>query len=82
MGVMSRMGRALSESEYSNDIELNMLHMISDNGLDDYNRLLVYYLFVSYNNYIEDPYRQKINWDKLQNSLLDFPKYLSTRFKN
>lgn len=44
-GSIRRIGRSLSESKDKGVIECEMLSMIKSKELDDYNRLLVYYLF-------------------------------------
>lgn len=58
-------------------IESNLLQLISDNQLDDYNRLLGYQLFKEYNNSIPDkPYRL-VNEQRLNTAVTTLPLYLS-----
>jgi hypothetical protein len=78
-GSIGRLGRALSETNKSGEIEAKMLQMISDNNLDDYNRILIYYLFLNYNYYIEDKEKQKENQAKLIAAVQTLPAYLSTK---
>ncbi|WP_159155939.1 hypothetical protein [Empedobacter brevis] len=51
-GNISRIGRALAETKNRNEIEEAILSAVSDKELDDYNRLLFYFLFRNYNHYI------------------------------
>ncbi|QCR21629.1 hypothetical protein [Pontibacter sp. SGAir0037] len=60
-GNISRLGRALSETAQSEKIQQAMFDIISDQQLDDYNRILMYYLFLNYNYHLEDKSLQKKN---------------------
>jgi len=53
--------------------------MISDNELDDYNRILIYYLFLSYNYNLESKERQSENKKKLMIAVKTLPEYLETK---
>ncbi|HEY0261567.1 MAG TPA: hypothetical protein VGB95_00970, partial [Chitinophagales bacterium] len=79
-GSIGRTGRALSETNNASEIEAKMLQMISDNKLDDYNRLLIYYLFLNYNYHLEDKEKQSVNKDKLKTAVKTLPEYLATKF--
>jgi hypothetical protein len=78
-GSIGRLGRALSETNKSSEIETKMLQMISDNQLDDYNRVLIYYLFLNYNYYLEDKKKQTISKEKLIAAVKTLPEYLATK---
>lgn len=78
-GSIARLGKAISEAKISSKIESKMLQMISDNQLDDYNRMLIYYLFLNYNNNIDDKEKQTENHDKLLIAVRCLPIYLSTK---
>jgi hypothetical protein len=78
-GSIGRIGRALSETNNSIEIESKMLQMISDNKLDDYNRILIYYLFVNYNYNLDDKAKQTKNKDKLGVAIKTLPEYLASR---
>lgn len=78
-GDISRIGRALSETIDGAGIEEQMLGMISDNKLDDYNRMLIYYLFLNYNYNLEDKVRKEENEKKLKTAVQALPQYLSVR---
>ena len=78
-GSIGRLGRALSETNEASEIEAKMLQMISDNELDDYNRILIYYLFLSYNYNLESKERQSENKKKLMIAVKTLPEYLETK---
>jgi hypothetical protein len=74
-GSIGRVGRALSETKNREEMEEAMLAIISDKELDNYNRLLFYFLFRNYNYNIKDETIKKENSDKLAlatNTLLSF----------
>lgn len=81
-GSIGRLGRALAETKDAEKIENQMLNMIADNELDEYNRILMYYLFRNYNYFIEDETKQNENADKLALSVQKLPSYLSDRLKD
>ena len=56
-----------------------MLDMISDNELDTYNRILIYYLFRHYNSNLEDKKRQSTNEEKLKKVVANLPSYISSK---
>lgn len=78
-GSIGRLGRALSETSKSDEIEAKMLQMIADPQLDDYNRLLMYYLFLNYNHYQEDKAKQAEAGEKLMAAAKTLPEYLSSK---
>ena len=80
-GNIGRLGRALSESIYSSEIEASILEMIRDKHLDDYNRVIMYYLFRNYNYFIEDESRKKQNMENLIYAVQELPGYLARRIK-
>ena len=53
--------------------------MISDNLLDDYNRIIFYYLFLNYNYNLENKERQAENKIKLKTAINTLPEYLATK---
>ncbi len=77
-GSIGRLGRALSETEKKTEIETKMLEMISDTKLDDFNRVLTYYLFLNYNHYLEED-KLKANKEKLALAVKTLPEYISTK---
>ena len=76
-GSISRIGRALSETKNRAEIEQAMLSVISDNDLDNYNRLLFYFLFDNYNHHLKDEALKKENDHKLAVAAQTLPAYLS-----
>jgi hypothetical protein len=76
-GSVDRLGRALSETNQSIEIEEKMLQMISDKWLDNFNRIIIYYLFLSYNNNVSDKQRQIDNNEKLMVAVKTLPGYLT-----
>jgi hypothetical protein len=78
-GNIGRLGRALSETNKSEEIETKILQMIADNTLDDYNRIIFYYLFLNYNYNMENKERQAENKVKLKKAVNALPKYLATK---
>ena len=77
-GSIQRVGRALSEAKDPAPVEKKMLDMISDNRLDDYNRLIMYYLFLNYNSYLPEE-KQKINKEKEIAATKTLPAYLAEK---
>lgn len=80
-GSIGRLGRALSETTKAGEIENKMLEMIADNQLDDYNRVLMYYLFVNYNHYLEDKTRQAENNTRLKTAVAKMPEYIASKIE-
>ncbi len=76
---INRVGRALSETENPQLIENSLLDMIGDNDLDDYNRVLMYYLFENYNYNLKDENAKKLNQSKLQLAVAKMPIYISSK---
>jgi hypothetical protein len=78
-GDIGRLGRALTETERPSEIEKAIISMISDQQLDDYNRILMYYLFLNYNYHLEDKSQQKANIVTLNKAVKTLPPYLAAR---
>lgn len=76
---INRVGRALSESKNPILVESIILNMISDNDLDDFNRILMYYLFDNYNHNLTDEKAKKLNQSKLQLAVSNMPDFISSR---
>jgi hypothetical protein len=81
-GNISRLGRALAETEHPRELEKKMLDMLGDTTLDDYNRILVYYLFLNYNYYLPDKQVQALNQTNLKARLQLLPTYLAEKLKD
>lgn len=78
-GDIRRLGRALSETNQSTEIEAKMLQMIADNQLDELNRVLMYYLFINYNYNLDNVEKQTVNKEKLLAAIGTWPEYLMTK---
>jgi len=78
-GNIGRLGRALSETKNASLIEEKMLSMIIDHDLDDYNRILIYYLFLNYNYNLSDKKLQSANVEKLNKAVKTLPNYLASK---
>ncbi len=78
-GSIGRIGRALSETKEPEETEKRMLEMISDNSLDTYNRLLIYYLFLNYNYNLEDKAKQDVNKEKLKTAIKTLPEHIASK---
>lgn len=81
-GSIGRIGRALSETKNRIEIENELLSIVKDTELDNYNRLIFYFLFKNYNYYIKDEKLKKENSEKLANAAATLPEYFSNRLKN
>jgi hypothetical protein len=78
-GSIGRLGRAISESNNKEEFKTQILSMVEDNELDDYNRILSYFLFASCNNYIDDKEERKENLKLLGQSIATLPDYIKDR---
>lgn len=78
-GSIGRIGRALAETNNREQVEETILSLITDNELDDYNRLLFYFLFRNYNYYIQDETIKTENSTKLANAAKTLPDYFANR---
>ena len=78
---INRIGRALSESKDRKLIENRLLEYIEDNNLDDFNRVIMYYLYLNYNSYLENDNDKKESLSKLKNSVSKMPDYIYEKMK-
>jgi len=80
-GSIRRVGRALSETKFKDEMEDVMLCMIEDEELDLYNRLIAYFLFRNYNYHIEDEIEKETNIERLKKAINTLPESLSDQVK-
>ena len=80
-GSIGRLGRAISESEQLHRIQKIILDMIRDEELDNYNRIMMYYLFLNCNYYIDNKAQQEISLETLKSAVTTLPKYISEKIK-
>jgi len=75
-GSIGRLGRAISESKQKEEFEKDMLAMIADPELDDYNRVISYFLYKSYLNYLYSEKEKTEKNQKLKHAIAGLPGYL------
>lgn len=75
-GSIGRLGRAISESKQKEAFEKDMLAMIADPELDDYNRVITYFLYKSYLNYLYSGKGNAEKHQKLKTATAGLPGYL------
>jgi hypothetical protein len=73
---MSRLGRALAETQQPQEIECRVLAMVADKELDAYNRVLAYYLFLNYAYNLPDKASQAKKVAQLNAAVQQLPAYL------
>jgi hypothetical protein len=78
-GNVRRLGRILSELETDSKYKDEILSIIKDEGLDDYNRVMFYYLYLNYNYNLEDEAVQKRNEIDLKIAIESLPKYIAEK---
>lgn len=75
-GSISRIGRALSESKQKDLLESKMLEMIKSPELDEFNRLLMYFLMANYIHNLDSIETKKETASKAFDALKTLPSYL------
>ena len=78
-GSITRVGRALSESEKALEVEKLILEMIMDEELDDYNRILAFFLFSNYNSWTKDEAIKQRNLERLKLAAAFFPSRIEDK---
>lgn len=74
---ISRLGRAVSESKEKDKFMDRMIYLMVDEKLDDYNRLMAYFLYLNCNAYTKSETEKKINSNRLLQSSKKLPLYLA-----
>ncbi|MBL7809030.1 MAG: hypothetical protein JNN28_14520, partial [Saprospiraceae bacterium] len=74
-GSIDRVARALTESANRDEIMDSVYAIITDTELDDYNRLLFYFLYRNYTFYEEDETARDIHTAKLQQAKKSLPEW-------
>lgn len=80
-GSIGRLGRALAETKDRLKLEETILDMIQNQKLDDYNRLLMHYLFLNYTYYLPEISERKLNLEKLALADKTLPDYIQSKIK-
>jgi hypothetical protein len=78
-GSIGRIGRALAEAQNRQEIEEAILSIIKDKNLDDYNRILFYFLFVNYKYHISNDQMKKAATEMLAAARNTLPEYARAR---
>ncbi len=78
-GSIQRLGRAIAESKNKEAFESEMLSMVEDSTLDNFNRVLTYFLFLNYNNSLPEPSDRDKNRERLKNSVAKFPEHIKNK---
>ena len=76
----SRLGRTISESKDRIAFETQLIDMINDENLDDYNRLLMFYIYRVYVQELED-YEKSWKNEKVDKIKMGLPNYLNAQIK-
>ncbi|MBX2905331.1 MAG: hypothetical protein KF744_04785 [Taibaiella sp.] len=79
IGSISRIGRAFSESSTPDEVEAAIAAVIKNEKLDDYNRLLTYYLYRSYIFYLTDSARKRKNIASLRKLVATLPPQIRSK---
>lgn len=74
-GSIGRIGRALSEAKDKELIEKQLFSMMADEKLDDYNRVIAYYLLDNYAHYLDEK-EQEEKKELFEAAAKKLPKYL------
>lgn len=74
-GSIGRIGRALSETENRDIVEQTMIEIIKNEKVDDFNRLLTFYLFQNYMHYLPEKQKTKVQI-KLEEVHTSLPEHL------
>jgi hypothetical protein len=78
-GDVGRLGRALSEALEREKTAQKLLTIVADGELDDYNRLLFYFLFDHLVYHLDEPEEQTFYQAALEQALATLPVYLRKR---
>ncbi len=79
VGSLSRLGRALAETQQPRELEQRLLAMVADKELDDFNRVLAYYLFLNYAYNLPDKAVRPQKVAQLNAAVQQLPSYLVAR---
>jgi hypothetical protein len=78
-GSLSRLGRALAETQQPQELEKRLLAIVADKQLDDFNRVLAYYLFLNYTENLTDKAARPQKIAQLNVAVQLLPTYLVAR---
>jgi len=78
-GSLHRLGRALAETQQPQALESRLLSIVTDPELDDFNRVLAYYLFLNYAQNLPDKAVRPQKIAQLNAAVKQLPRYLVAR---
>ncbi len=79
MGDIGRLGRAIAESNVSDQFETRLLEIVKDQNLDEFNRLIAFNFLKSFAYYLPDESKRILSRLKLAEAITTFPSYLIPR---
>lgn len=80
-GSIDRIGRSLAESKDPDLVEAKLQATIQDHSLDDYNRVLMLFLYSHYTYNLKDEQRKAKNKEVMKKLVATFPEYLSSKIR-
>jgi len=80
-GTVWRIGRALSESKDRLLFEKEAKKIMQDDKLDQFNRSLIFLLYRTYLNYLEDKKEAQSKIEILKNEIVQYPSFIQTAIK-
>lgn len=78
-GSLNRLGRALAETQQPQALEKRLLAIVADKELDDFNRVLAYYLFLNYADNLPEKAARPQKIAQLNAAVQQLPTYLVAR---
>jgi hypothetical protein len=76
-GSVDRVGRALAETRQPEELEKRLFAMMADPELDDYNRVISYYLLTNYQYHLKDEKRKEALGAQIEEAVKTLPDYLA-----
>ena len=80
-GSIHRVGRALSETQNREKIETALLAVIKDQELDDYNRVLGYFIYLNYHYYLTDEAVKATSLEQFKKAITTLPNYIKNKIE-
>lgn len=80
-GSIGRIGRALAETQNPEAVEQALLSMMGDQALDQFNRLIAFFLFDNYVHYLTDENRKEEKKAQLKAAVQSLPQHLAQKIE-
>lgn len=77
-GTIWRIGKALCESKDRLKFEEEAKNIMKDNNLDQFNRSLIFLLYHTYLNYLEDKAERKLKVQEFKKTVSQYPSFLQS----